>query len=721
MIIHVSGSVRDLRGRGVGDVLVSNGEHVVRTDRDGRYVIEAIPSADSGAQTRVHSALGSHSYIWVSVPDGYSPESTFYQPVPESSGLADFTLASDPRYASPEHSLAHITDTHVHTHDGQVAGTDELGEDLERLREHAGPGMLVATGDLSNWGTVAELGAYDKVTGSVGAPVYSVFGGHDGDQELHEGPGWGASCVRNYEQVLGPVYYSFDRGGRHFVAHAKEDYFFSRYDLIRKERWFWQDLAAQPEGREIVLMMHTPPSRRFLDQLQAYNVTLVMHGHTHSSKVFTYGRTTVAGLTPLSFGGSDSNPRGYRTVEFKRQGFQFDLVPLGRDRRASRRVASPPDFEGAPISLVWQTKLPANAHRATPVLYNGDLLVSLQDESSRRENGVCRVALADGEIVWRVRTDSAVRNSVIVTDVGVCLAITSAGRLYRIDMASGEVNWDVDTPGFPDRWIATSPAVADGVVFVGAKAGYAAYSLKSGDLVWNKRFVGTPDLSADEVGDKWGSYASPLVVEGLLITFVPRRGLVALECETGRVVWEHPLDGTQDYWAAPVLADGRLVSGGGQGELLVVIPQSGEVLWCEEVMPEPRSEDGAPMTPSAEQRYVSGLEVADGRIYASTSQGQVLCCELETGAVRWTFQSGHDLLDMVPGRRGIRSLLAASAAVGDTLLVPGLDGVLYTVDSSTGLQVAGAAFESPLTAAPRLLEDGFAVTTWDGHLFRYRL
>ena len=711
--------MRDLEGRALSNVLVSNGEHVVRTDHNGRYVIEAIPASDLGTQNGVHAALGSHSYVWVSVPDGHSAYGGFFRPAPQSSSAIDFTLAADPGYVSPAHSLAHITDTHVHTHDGRVAGVDELGEDLEHLREHAGPDMLVATGDLSNWGTMAELGAYEKVTGSLGTPVYSVFGGHDGDQELHEGPGWGASCVRNYERVLGPVYYSFDRGGRHFVAYAKEDYFFSAYDLIRKERWFWQDLAAQPEGREIVLMMHTPPSRRFLDQLQAYNVTLVMHGHTHSSKVFTYGRTMVAGLTPLSFGGSDSNPRGYRMVEFDREKFRFELVPLGRDRRGSRTVASPPASEGTLGDLVWQTKLPTNTHRATPVLHNGDLLVSLQDESSRQENGVCRVGLADGRTVWRVRTDSAVRNRVTVADAGVCLAVTSTGRLFCIDAASGEVRWHADTPEFPDRWIATSPVVADGVVFVGAKGGYAAYELASGVPVWNKRFVGTPDLTADEVGDKWGSYASPLVFEGLLIAFVPRRGLVALECETGQVAWEHPMAGTQDYWAAPVMADGRLVSGGGQGELLAVAPQSGEDLWCEEVMPEPRNEDDSPMTPSAEQRYVSGLEVDGDRIYASTSQGQLVCCALDTGVVYWTFQSGRDLLDMVPGRRGVRSLLAASAVVGDTLLVPGLDGVLYRLDPSTGVPVGSATFGSPLTAAPCLLEDGFVVTTWDGHLFRY--
>jgi len=42
-VIQVNGSVRDTEGHALGGVLVSNGEHVVQTDRDGRYAIEAAP------------------------------------------------------------------------------------------------------------------------------------------------------------------------------------------------------------------------------------------------------------------------------------------------------------------------------------------------------------------------------------------------------------------------------------------------------------------------------------------------------------------------------------------------------------------------------------------------------------------------------------------------------------------------------------------------------
>ena len=717
MVIHIKGSVRDPEGNGIGGVLVSNGEHVVLTDRRGSYAIEAVPRVEAGeVDGNAQARLGGHRFILVTVPDGYTADGGFYQPVPQSSGTLDFAIAREPARKSPEFTLAHVTDTHVDMRDGQPVGTDELREDLEQLKSESGAGLVVATGDLTEQGTLAELGAYDEVARSAGPPIFPVFGGHDGAEEAHTSPGWGATFTGNYQQVLGPVCYSFDWGGRHFVTYANEDYLFSAYDLIYKERWLRQDLALQPEGQETVMMMHAPPSRQLLDRLQSYNVTLVLHGHTHSSKVFSYGRTTVSSLTPLRFGGADTNPRGYRAVRFKRGGFEFNMVPMGRGRRsASPRSAVSKTESGLSGSRVWETSLPANAHRATPVLWDGDLLVSLQDESSRRENGVCRVSTSTGEEVWRVRTDSAVRNSVTVGANGACLAFTSAGRLYSIDTASGEIRWQVDTPEFPERWIATSPAIRDDAVYVGAKSGYAAYNLETGEELWHTRFAGTKDLIADRPGDKWGSYASPLVYDDLLTTFVPRRGLVSLDRADGRVVWERPIEGTEDYWAGPVLVGDRLVTGGEPGSLIVLAAQSGEVVWRAEVMAE---YEPYPYNPGF--RYASGLTVDQNRIYAATSQGEVVCCDLATGDVNWTFLSGHDLLDMTPGRRAVRSLLAAPAVSQGTLLVAGLDGVLYQLNATNGTRVGEARFDSPLTAAPCLLPDGFVIATWDGLLVRYR-
>ncbi|MFC1715988.1 metallophosphoesterase family protein, partial [Candidatus Poribacteria bacterium] len=127
---------------------------------------------------------------------------------------------------------------------------------------------------------------YSEAIQSIETPVFSLFAGHDGNEERSAGES-GDTFTRNYEQILGPTYYSFDWGSRHFVLYPTENYFFSPADQKRKERWFWSDLDLQPAEREIVIAVHIPPSNAFLERLSQYNVRLVLYGHWHSSKVYS--------------------------------------------------------------------------------------------------------------------------------------------------------------------------------------------------------------------------------------------------------------------------------------------------------------------------------------------------------------------------------------------------------------------------------------------------
>ena len=117
----------------------------------------------------------------------------------------------------------------------------------------------------------------------------------------------GISCVQNYQRVIGPFYYSFDWGGRHFVAFSKEDSYLTTTDRDRKDSWLINDLSSQPEGIENVVFMHTPPSEEFLDMIATHNGKLILFGPTHASKAFQYRGMAVGGPTPLCFGGYDTN------------------------------------------------------------------------------------------------------------------------------------------------------------------------------------------------------------------------------------------------------------------------------------------------------------------------------------------------------------------------------------------------------------------------------
>ena len=722
-IIQLTGTVIDSEGTGVSGVAISNGELIECTDSSGRYEIEV--------------RAGTHRFLTMAIPQGYSTTSDgHYRRLQfEDVGGHIFTLDRH-RSPSKRFAVAHITDLHVQVPEDAKGGKlrdgfvlpETLRGGLQAVEEDLDPDFVIATGDLTEHGSTAQLKAYRSVADASDLTIYAGFGTHDANDLIVRRPGetaepggeipdWfthsalGDTLTGYFETIVGPTHYSLDYGDWHFALYPNEDYSFSEYDRIRKERWLTADLTRQPEGRPIVIGTHMPPDRAWLDQLAAYDVRLVLHGHTHSSKVFRYRDILVASTPALGWGGLATNPRGYRALRFDGDRMEVELRPVGgRKARVPAPAVLNTGSASSGLKLAWETELPAHVHRAAPVALGDDLIVSMQDEDDAANSGVCRVRQSDGSIVWNKTMDSAVRNSVAVSEDGI-YSLSFCGRLSRLDAATGDTVWQVDTHGFPERWMATSPTVADGVVYVGAKSGYGAHDIATGEELWFRRFTGTLDLMADHIGDKWAAYYKPMVFEDLLISLVSRRGLVAMRRGDGHIVWERPLPNCQDYWASPVLNGDRVISGGESDYMLAVDARTGEDVWNQRVLEET----------DFDYNYVTGITVDAGRMYAGSCSGSVIACDLASGEVSWRFQSGPNVLDMAAQHRGISTVLAPPVAYGKHVAIAGLDAMLYLLDTETGKCDAETSFEAPITAAPLVLDDGgLCVATWDGRLRCFR-
>ena len=683
MAIEIRGRVmEDLSGRGLGGVLVSNGEQIVQTDEEGRYALAVEPEA--------------HRFVFVTVPDGFQAPSGFYSPTRNWMGAqdgVDFELEPAPERAARQFTLVQITDTHVVTQGETLTSGEVLAESLQQLVREADPGMIVVSGDLTNRGELAELSHFREAIETVPTPVFPLFGGHDGNEERHEGISQGGyTFTRHFEAVLGPSYYSFDWGERHFVFYPNEQSFFSPEDQERKETWFWRDLERQPVDREIVVVVHTPPPVSFLEALSWYNVRLVLHGHWHSSKVFSYKEMVVAATPPFCFGGIDTSPRGYRVVRFGDDGVEVEIKSAGISL-PSEDTSVEVSLNGIALRLRWEQQLPGGLHRAAPVQAGDRLLLSLRNEGYPARSGICCIEVGSGDLVWHARTDATVKNSVAVDD-GICAAVSVTGQVYALAEASGRLVWHANLPGYPERWIYTSPVIADGTLYAGAKAGYAAFDLKTGDQKW---YVSVED------SDNWSCYASPQVYEDLLILLVQRRGLMALDRQSGDVVWEQQI-GVEYPYPTPVVTGDLLVSGGDSSHLTALRAISGEVVWDKPILP---------------AGYPTGLLVRDSLIYATTPEGEALCFDFNSGALLWRFQTEIDLLDMVPYRRGVRSILAAPVHFEEYLLICGCDGCLYVLDAASGECRNRVVFGSPITAPPCVMDGGLFVETYDGRIFYF--
>ena len=683
-------------------VAVSNGEHMVRTGPDGSYRLPLDP--------------GEHAFVWVVTPEGFRPANRFFRALSARSGTVDFDLVPAPGRSRRRFRLAHITDLHLVV-DRQYPGWELatatcLEKTLAVLVAEAEPDLIVAGGDLTNHGSLEEMEAVHQVLSRLDTPLFPLFGNHDGSEErrlqlAREGKA-DLTFTRHYERFFGPPYYSFDWGGRHFALVMDFDRCFSPRDRQRKAAWLRADLQMQPPQKEIVLVQHGPPPAQFLDSLEGYNVRFLLYGHRHASKVFSCGEMAVMCTPPLCFGGADFTPCGYRLLDFSDAGAKSRLAAV-RSAALREPVLRGIDHPKGRLELVWKKRIPGGLHPAGPVRADDAILISLRDEDLRGAPGVQCLDVATGQPRWTFHSEASIKNQVALSTEGLCAAVSVAGRIFLLETCTGRLRWSADLPGYPELFAYSSPAISRGAVYVAEKDACAAFSLEKGEMLWGRtldqRNDGFSAFRRGVAGRDVPCYSRPLVYGDLLIAAVAGRGLLGLTLDSGEIAWEYEAPGVKSECAAPVLKGDLLVSAGAENSLAVVHAGSGEPVWHEEVLA---------------GRYPSGLAVAGQRIYATTPAGGMRCCDLHSGEVYWSFATGADLLDMVPRRRGLSSVLAPPLPWENLLLLGGNDGVLYILDGASGACESRTDFGAPLVAPPCSSAQGLCVGTWDGRLYFFR-
>lgn len=110
-----------------------------------------------------------------------------------------------------------------------------------------GARFMVDTGDVSESGSRDELLLYRNLVEESGLEVYTVPGNHD--------VGSGGVSLE-YEEIIGPYYYSFDYAGDHFVIVDNAD---DRSGIDASQmQWLSTDLAASNSKPHQFVFAHIP-------------------------------------------------------------------------------------------------------------------------------------------------------------------------------------------------------------------------------------------------------------------------------------------------------------------------------------------------------------------------------------------------------------------------------------------------------------------------------
>jgi len=288
-------------GKPLPGVLVSDGEHVVRTDEQGAY--------------RLEFDVKDLQFVFATRPRGLRPVGSFYVPIKrdgtETEYQRDFVFALDP-LADRERF------TFLASGDSQFAElltyTHLLAEYAHLTQMSGDPGFFTMAGDLTMVGTQWEMDLYKDVCKQSRIPLYNCFGGHDGN---YSRKALGRGSVYNYQKNLGPAWYSWDYGPAHFSTYVSETYFLSEGELARQNAWFQADLDAQPKGKPIVLITHQPPSNAAMEGwLEKYNIIGLIYGHWHLVNACGYKHVPYLDTTPMRGRDWGAFTRSFRVVTF---------------------------------------------------------------------------------------------------------------------------------------------------------------------------------------------------------------------------------------------------------------------------------------------------------------------------------------------------------------------------------------------------------------------
>jgi outer membrane protein assembly factor BamB len=268
--------------------------------------------------------------------------------------------------------------------------------------------------------------------------------------------------------------------------------------------------------------------------------------------------------------------------------------------------------------------------------------------------------------LWTVRGDWSLVEFPPVLEHGRLFVGTNHGLVLAVQAATGHVLWHRQFAGC----VAASPAVGDGVVYLGfmdpppctgtAPSFVAALDARSGRTLWRFRagVVETP----------------PLLAGGRVYFGSWDHRVYAVDARTGRLAWSFATgDRVKDGVA---LAGGTIFAGSYDGRLYALDARTGQLRW---------SAGGGALgglyaTPSA----------ASGRVFVGSTDGRVYAFSARTGAPLWSTRTG--------------SFVYSPAALADgTAFVGSYDHRLYALSQTTGAVRWTFDAGAPISGAPTVL------------------
>lgn len=283
---------------------------------------------------------------------------------------------------------------------------------------------------------------------------------------------------------------------------------------------------------------------------------------------------------------------------------------------------------------------------------------------------------------WAFKTDGPIFGSPAVAN-GVVYIGSADGYFYAVHQNSGEQKWKFETRG----QIASSPAVANGMVYFSSyDSGFYALDAETGERKWRflteyeKRFEakglhGTSP-KGQTIPDAFDLLmSSPVVFSGRVYFGSGDGNVYALDAQTGVLQWKFT---TKDVvHSSPAVANNTIYIGSWDSYLYALDAETGAEKW--------RFKAGEDPVNYNQVGFTSSPAVIDGVVYVGCRDAHVYAIDAATGRKKWDYYTSRAWVTATPAVRDGWVYVGT----GDSQRLHALDAktgrVRFTLDAKTGI------------------------------------
>jgi outer membrane protein assembly factor BamB len=305
-------------------------------------------------------------------------------------------------------------------------------------------------------------------------------------------------------------------------------------------------------------------------------------------------------------------------------------------------------------------------------------------------------------IKWKFVTGSRVVSSPVTYENAIYFG-SDDGNLYALDTETGRQLWKTTTRG-P---VPCTPAIVNGTVYFGSYDGkFYALDAKTGDIKWKFATEGERRFEAkglhgmqpktQTIADPFDIYlSSPVLAEGNVYFGSGDGYLYALDSVTGKLRWKFR---TGDVvHASPAYANGVLFVGSWDSYFYAVDAKNGKEKW--------RFHGGEDALLHNQVGFQSSPAIVDGVVYTGCRDAQLYALDAETGKEKWKFDNAL-------------SWVISSPAVADGKVYFGTSdsSLFHVVDAVTGKSLVKQDAKAYTFSSAAVTDDAVYIGVLNGTL-----